>query len=66
MKPNWIFITLHHPAEIEKKLNIIGFNNYQPISYSSIFLNIIDFTKIRKTNLNFLKQKKSKKNIRSN
>ena len=47
------FYYLTSPAEIEKKINIIGFDNYQPIKYSSIFFNIIDFTKIRKTNLNF-------------
>ena len=29
-----------------EKLNIIGFNDYSPISNSKIFLNISDFTKI--------------------
>ena len=36
---------LSSPKEVEKKLNIIGFNDYSPISNSKIFLNISDFTK---------------------
>ena len=40
------FYYLSSPKEVEKKLNIIGFNNYSPISNSKIFLNILDFTKI--------------------
>ena len=40
------FYYLTSPAEIEKKLNIIGFNNYQPIKHSKIFLDIAEFTKI--------------------
>ena len=32
------FYYLTSPAEIEKKLNLIGFKNYQPIKYSNIFL----------------------------
>ena len=39
------FYYLSSPKEVEKKLNIIGFNNYSPISNSKIFLNILDFTK---------------------
>ena len=31
------FSYLASPAEVEKKLNIIGFDNYYPISYSRIF-----------------------------
>ena len=31
------FYYLTSPAEIEKKLNIIGFDNYKPIKYSNIF-----------------------------
>ena len=31
------FFYLTSPAEIEKRLNSIGFNNYQPIVYSKIF-----------------------------
>ena len=34
------FHYLTSPAEIEKKLSIIGSDNYQPIKYSNIFLNI--------------------------
>ena len=39
------FYYLSSPKEVEKKLNIIGFNDYSPISNSKIFLNISDFTK---------------------
>jgi cell division protein FtsL len=42
------FHYLSSPAEIEKKLTFIGFDNYQPIKYSSIFFNISDFTAIQK------------------
>ena len=35
------FYYLSSPAEIEKRLNIIGLNNYQPISYSKIFFNAL-------------------------
>ena len=38
------FYYLSSPAEIEKRLNIIGLNNYQPISYSKIFLRLSDFS----------------------
>ncbi len=41
------FYYLSSPAEIEKRLNIIGFDNYRPIDYSKIFFNISDFTKIK-------------------
>ena len=41
------FHYLTSPAEIEKKLSIIGFDNYQPIKYSSIFFNISDFLEIQ-------------------
>ena len=44
---------LTSPAEIEKKSNIIGFNNYQPIKYSRIFFNISDFTGIQNKISNF-------------
>ena len=40
------FYYLSSPKEVEKKLKIIGFDNYSPISNSKIFLNILDFTKI--------------------
>jgi hypothetical protein len=38
------FYYLSSPAVIEKKLNIIGLNNYRPISYSKIFFKVFDFT----------------------
>jgi hypothetical protein len=38
------FYYLSSPAKLEKKLSIIGFNNYQPISYSKIFLRLSDFS----------------------
>tara|TARA_Y100001958_G_C20835540_1_gene284414 strand:- start:83 stop:394 length:312 start_codon:yes stop_codon:yes gene_type:complete len=40
------FYYLSSPGEVEKKLNLIGFDEYSPISNSKIFLNISDFTKI--------------------
>jgi len=40
------FYYLSSPSEIEKKIKIIGFNNYYPISYSKIYFKIIDFDKI--------------------
>ena len=39
------FYYLTSPSEIEKKLNTIGFDNYKPIKYSSIFFNISDCLK---------------------
>ncbi len=41
------FFYLTSPAELEKKLGIIGFDNYQPIEYSKIFFTISDFNKIQ-------------------
>ena len=41
------FHYLTSPAEIEKKLGIIGSDNYQPIKYSNIFFDISDFTEIQ-------------------
>ena len=57
------FYYLSSPAEIEKRLYIIGFDEYQPISYSKIFLKISDFTEIEKriSNLKKLNEKKIKK-----
>ena len=57
------FYYLTSPAEIEKKLNVIGLKNYQPIKYSNIFFNISDFTKIQNTttNLKVLNEEKIKK-----
>ena len=51
------FYYLSSPKEVEKKLNIIGFNDYSPISNSKIFLNISDFTKINNKISNLKKYK---------
>ena len=37
------FFYLSSPAEIEKRLNLIGFFNYEPIAFSKIFFDISDF-----------------------
>ena len=57
------FHYLTSPAEIEKRLSMIEFNNYQPIKYSSIFFNISDFTKIKNkiSNLKNIHEKKIQK-----
>jgi len=57
------FHYLTSPAEIEKKLSMIGFYEYQPIKYSSIFFDISDFTKIHNkiSNLKNLNEKKTQK-----
>ena len=57
------FHYLTSPAEIEKRLSMIEFNNYQPIKYSSIFFNISDFTKIQNkiSNLKNIDEKKIQK-----
>ncbi len=57
------FYYLTSPSEIEKKLNVIGYNNYQPIEHSNIFLNFSDFTEIKNkiSNLNKFNEKKIKK-----
>ena len=56
------FYYLTSPAEIEKKLSLIGFSNYQPIKYSNIFFKISDFDNIQKkfSNLKNLNEKKIK------
>ena len=41
------FFYLSSPSEIEKKLNMIGFEKYQPIEFSKIFFDISDFNKIQ-------------------
>ena len=55
------FYYLTSPAEIEKKLSLIGFSNYQPIKYSNIFFKISDFDNIRNkfSNLKNLNEKKN-------
>jgi len=57
------FHYLTSPAEIEKKLSIIGLDNYQPIEHSSIFFNISDFTEIQNkiSNLQNIYEKKIQK-----
>ena len=56
------FYYLSSPAEIEKKLSLIGFSNYQPIKYSNIFFKISDFNNIQNkfSNLKNLNEKKIK------
>ena len=57
------FYYLTSPEELEKKLNLIGFNNYQPIKYSNIYFNISELTEIKNkfSNLNNLNGKKIQK-----
>ena len=51
---------LTSPTEIERRLDLIGFNNYYPIAYSKIFLNISDFNHLQ-NKLSSLNEKKTKK-----
>ena len=57
------FHYLTSPVEIEKKINIIGLNNYQPIKYSNINLKISDYNIIHNkiSNLNNLNGEKIQK-----
>ncbi len=57
------FYYLTSPSEIEKKLDIIGFDNYQSIKYSNIFFDISDFTESQNkfSNLKNINEKKIKK-----
>ena len=57
------FYYLTSPAEIEKRLNLIVFDNYKPIKLSNIFFEISEFYKIQNktTNLKKLDEKKIKK-----
>ena len=57
------FYYLTSPKEIENKLNIIGFDNYQPIAHSKIFYTISDFINMENkiTNLRNLNEKKIEK-----
>ena len=57
------FYYLTSPLEIEKRLIIIGLENYQHIVHSKIFFDISDFTKIKNkiTNLKRSNEKKIKK-----
>ena len=59
-------LDLHYltsPAEIEKKLSVIGSDSYQPIKYSRIFFDISDFTEIQNkiSNLENIDEKKIQK-----
>tara|TARA_A100001037_G_scaffold281012_1_gene284296 strand:- start:128 stop:466 length:339 start_codon:yes stop_codon:yes gene_type:complete len=40
------FHYLSSPANIEKKLNMTGFNEYQPIKFSNIYFDINDFIRV--------------------
>jgi hypothetical protein len=57
------FYYLTSPEEIEKRVNMIGFENYKPISFSKIFFNISDLINIHNkiSNLKNLNEKKIKK-----
>ena len=57
------FHYLTSPAEIEKKLSIIGFDNYKPIKYSNIFFDISHLTEIQNkiSNLKNIHEKKIQK-----
>ena len=58
------FYFLTSPAEIEKKITMLGQINYSPIKNSKIFLSFSDFTNMQKKILTFnnLNEKKTKKN----
>jgi hypothetical protein len=58
------FYFLTSPAELEKKVEILGLNNYMPIHNSKIFLNFSSFVEIQKkiSLLNYQNEKKTKKN----
>ena len=62
------FYYLSSPAIIEKKLEKIGMNNYQPIKYSNIFFNISEFNQIQNkiSNLKSSNEKKIRKNSNTN
>jgi len=55
------FHYLTSPEEVEKKLNIIGFDNYIPIAHSKIFFDISDFINIqhRTSNLKKINEEKT-------
>ena len=58
------FYFLTSPAELEKKIKILGQKNYSPIENSKIFLSLSNFTDIQKkiSILKNLNDKKTKKN----
>ena len=57
------FYYLTSPKELEKKLYLIGFNNYKPIKYFNIYFDISEITKINNkiSNLNYLDGEKIQK-----
>ncbi len=57
------FYYLTSPSEIEKKLRLIGFDDYEPIEYSKIFFDISDFNKIQNkiSKLKTINEKKAQK-----
>ena len=55
------FYYLTSPDVLEKKLDLIGYNNYQPIKYSNIYFNIYDLIKIHKKFSNLNDEKIQKK-----
>jgi len=58
------FYYLTSPVVIEKKIEILGYNNYLPIDHSKIFLNLKNFINIeyKISNLKIKYEKKTKKN----
>ena len=60
------FYYLTSPAEIEKRINVIGYDNYQPISYSKIFFNISELKSTKKniSKLNISNEKKNQKKVK--
>ena len=60
------FNYLTSPAEIEKWIVKISFEDYQPIKFSKIFLNIDEFINIetQQSNLKNLNEKKTEKKFR--
>jgi hypothetical protein len=58
------FYFLTSPAEIEKKIKILGINNYSPIENSKIFLSLSNFADIKKklSKTKNVNEKKIKKN----
>jgi len=57
------FYYLSSPLEIEKRLKLIGFDNYQPIAYSRIYLNLSNLIELQKkmSNLDNTNEKKVEK-----
>ena len=54
------FNYLTSPAELERKLNLMGLNDYKPIKYSNIYFDISDLTNIQ-NNISNLKNLNGKK-----